>query len=150
MKVVPFVPRRSVEAGPWQSAELEQIVAACATSIAQGEVSGWETGATETGDPQVYLLGPAPDHDCILCVSRFGRLYILEDGNGRILLEHDALGILTEQVRAMVQRRKSALALKVLAAWLAIKETFEERIEPALAEPVEVLSHVAPQLAALA
>jgi hypothetical protein len=35
-------------------------------------------------------------------------------------------------------------------AWFALRETFEEKIEPALAEPIEMLSLVAPQFAALA
>ena len=41
-----------------------------ADAIAAGEASGWEVGVTENGDPQVYLIGPPPDHDCILCISR--------------------------------------------------------------------------------
>lgn len=148
MKVVPFPPRH-VQGG-WQSAELDRMIEACAAPLSRGEIGGWEVGRTESGDPQIYLLGPAPDHDCVLCVSRLGRLYVLEDGHGRILFEHDVLAAMAERLRATFQRRKSALMLKALATWLAVKETFEERIEPALAEPVELLSHVAPQLAALA
>ena len=50
---------------------------ACAVHIPGGQASGWELGETERGDPQLYLLGPAPEHDCILSISRLGRLYIL-------------------------------------------------------------------------
>ena len=38
------------------------------------------SGTTEHGDPQVYLIGPPPDYDCILSISRLGRLYVIEDG----------------------------------------------------------------------
>ena len=50
----------------WQANELAKLTNACAASIPSGDVSGWEVGTTEYGDPQLYLLGPAPDHDCIL------------------------------------------------------------------------------------
>ncbi|MFN3657506.1 MAG: hypothetical protein ACK4UO_09665 [Pseudolabrys sp.] len=147
MNVLQFVPREASR--HWQRAEMNTLLAACGDSLDKGAVSGWEIGETESGDPQLYLLGPAPDHECILCVSRLGRLYVLEDGEGRILCEHDAVGQLSKQVSSALGRRKGAIAARALAVWLAIKETFEERIEPALSEPVEVLSHIAPQLVAL-
>ena len=150
MKVVQF-PTRTAAGSPgiWPSAELQNVIDACAASISRGDVGGWEVGATEAGDPQLYLLGPAPDHECILCVSRLGRLYVLEDGQGRIVFEHDAMGVLIEQVRGALSRKKAAIVARAAVAWLAIKETFEERVEPMLAEPAEILSHVAPQLVAL-
>jgi hypothetical protein len=147
MSVLQFAPRETSR--HWQRAEMNTLLAACGESLDKGAVSSWEIGETECGDPQLYLLGPAPDHECILCVSRLGRLYVLEDGDGRILCEHDAIGQLTEQVSGALRRKKGALVARALAAWLAIKETFEERIEPAMAEPVEVFSHIAPQLVAL-
>jgi transcriptional regulator with XRE-family HTH domain len=42
----------------WQSSELQQVMQTCAASIAAGEASGWEIGATDLGDPQVYLGRP--------------------------------------------------------------------------------------------
>ncbi len=147
MNVLQFARRETSR--HWQRTEMNTLLAACGESLDKGTVSGWEIGETECGDPQLYLLGPAPDHECILCVSRLGRLYVLEDGDGRILCEHDAIGQLTEQVGSALQRKKGFIVARALAAWLAIKETFEERIEPAMAEPVEVLSHIAPQLVAL-
>lgn len=147
MNVLQFAPRETSR--HWQRSEMNTLLAACGESLDKGTVSGWEIGQTECGDPQLYLLGPAPDHECILCVSRLGRLYVLEDGDGRILCEHDAIGQLTEQVGSALQRKKGFIVARALAAWLAIKETFEERIEPAMAEPMEVLSHIAPQLVAL-
>ena len=60
------------------------------------------------------------------------------------------MGLLAEQVRGVLRRKKSALVARAVVAWLAIKETFEERLEPMLGEPAEFLTHIAPQLAALA
>lgn len=133
----------------WQRGEMNTLLAACGESLEKGTVTGWEVGETECGDPQLYLLGPAPDRECVLCVSRLGRLYVLEDGEGRILCEHDALGSLSDQVRHALRHKKAAIIARATVVWLAIKETFEERIEPVFAEPAEMLSHVAPQLVAL-
>jgi hypothetical protein len=130
--------------------ELQQVMAACAGSIAAGEASGWETGSTERGDPQVYLLGPPPDHDCILCISRIGRRYIIEDGNGRVLFEHDDPMLLGEQATAALRRRKAAIVARIAVAWCALREAVEEKTEALAAEPMEFLTHIAPQLAALA
>lgn len=151
MKVVQFPARPPAAAfGVWHTAELQNVIDACAASILRGEISGWEVGTTEAGDPQLYLLGPAPECECITCVSRVGRLYILEDGQGRVVFEHDAIHLLAEQMRMALQRKKAAIVARIVFAWIALKETFEERVEPVLAEPAELLSHVAPQLAVLA
>ena len=147
MTVVSFRPREAAHA--WQKTERTALLTACGDSVQKGIVVDWESGVTAAGDPQLYLLGPAPDHDCILCISRLGRLYVLEDGEGRVLYEHDAIAVLTEEVRGALRRKKGTIVARALVAWLAIKETFEERIEPLLAEPAELLAHVAPQLVAL-
>lgn len=147
MTVVQFP--RSEAAQNWQRGEMNTLLAACGESLERGTVTGWEVGETECGDPQLYLIGPAPDHECILCVSRLGRQYVLEDGEGRILCEHDAIGRLSDQVRHALRHKKGAIIARATVVWLAIKETFEERIEPVFAEPAEVLSHVAPQFVAL-
>jgi hypothetical protein len=147
--VIPFP--RSLPQAPrgWQNEELQQIVAACSGSVAAGEASGWEIGVTEQNDPQVYLLGPAPDYDCILCISRVGRNYLIEDGRGRVLMEHDATMLLAEQALSALRRRKEMLLAKVAIAWAAFREAFEEKTEALTAEPMEILAHFAPQLAAL-
>lgn len=148
MTVVPFA-RREDALGGWQRYEVQRVADACAEPISRGEVSGWETGTTETGDPQLYLLGPAPEHECLVCLSRLGRLYVLEDGQGRILYEHDAIDVLAEQVRGTLRRKKASIVARVAVAWFAVREAFEEKVEPAMAEPMEMLSLMAPQLAAL-
>src|SRR5260370_24292646 len=74
-------------AGLWSETELNTMVAALNVAIASGNGRGWETGITETGDAQFYLLGPLPDQACELCVSRLGGRYILEDGSAQLFLE---------------------------------------------------------------
>ncbi|MGC1844412.1 MAG: hypothetical protein WA730_18800, partial [Pseudolabrys sp.] len=89
MNVVKFPPVALQATDGWQSAELQQFLAVSSGAIAAGEASGWDVGVTERGDPQVFLVGPPPDYDCILSISRLGRLYVIEDGAGRVLFEHD-------------------------------------------------------------
>jgi hypothetical protein len=150
MNIVAFRRHPASRSQSWQPAEMQTITGACAAFVSQGEASGWETGATEQGDPQLYVVGPAPDHDCVLSVSRLSRLYVLEDGEGRVLFEHDSVMLLAEQMRTALRRRKGAIIARVALAWCVVRETIEEKIEPLLAEPVELLAHFAPQLAALA
>ena len=148
--VVKFPGRLPPPPQGWQHDELQHIVAACSGSVAAGEASGWEVGVTDEGDPQVYLIGPQPNYDCILCISRIGRQYVIEDGHGRVLLEHDSPALFAEQAIAALRRRKEILLTKVAVAWHAFREAFEEKAEALTAEPMEVLVHFAPQLAALA
>jgi hypothetical protein len=148
MTVVKF-PCRTTPQG-WQNAELQRLMSACAVHLPTERATGWEYGETECGDPQIYLLGPAPEHDCILSISRLGHLYILEDGNGRVIFEHSNLVLLAEQAAAALRNKKRAILAQIAVAWCAMREFYEEKIEPAMAEPMEVVSHFAPQLAALA
>ena len=150
MNVVKFPRTNNRMDDGWQSIELQQFLAVSANAIAAGEASGWEVGVTENGDPQVFLLGPPPDYDCILCISRLGRLYVIEDGAGRVLFEHDNPMLLAEQATAALRRHKATIVARVTVAWCALREAFEEKTEAMMAEPIELLSHIAPQLAALA
>lgn len=149
MNVVKFP---TVPAAPlgWQTAEVQRLMSACAAHARHWRATGWEYGMTERGEPQLYLLGPLPEQDCILSVSRLGRLYVLEDGQGRVLYEHHNLLLLAEQASAALRKSGRALVARVAVAWCALREFVEEKVEPVLAEPVEVLTHIAPQLAALA
>jgi hypothetical protein len=58
--------------------------------------------------------------------------------------------LLTEQATAALRRRKSAIIARVAVAWCALREAFEEKTEAIMAEPIELLTHIAPQLVALA
>jgi len=58
--------------------------------------------------------------------------------------------MLAEQATAALRRRKSAIVARVAVAWCALRETIEEKTEAMMAEPIEFLTHIAPQLTALA
>lgn len=148
MTVVPF-PAQTPVAGIWSPAELNHVAANLALSIENGDAEGWEVGATEAGDPQLYLLGPAPDHDCILCVSRLGSLYVLEDGAGRLVSEHNSLLALADAVKRAVHSRQARLVTRLALFCCALRETFQERYETVIGEGEELLVHLAPQLAAI-
>ena len=149
MTVVKFPRKQEPSPQGWQSGELTKLTNACLT-VPNSDLSSWEVGTTERGDPQLYLLGAAPEHDCILTVSRLGRLSVLEDGKGQVLFETDNHQLLVEQTCAALRKRRSQIVAKVTACWCTAREFFEEKVEPVLAEPIEIITHFAPQLAALA
>jgi hypothetical protein len=149
MNVVAFPGRPEGAPADWHARELQEVLRASASAISRGEASGWEVGHTEVGDPQFYLLGPAPDYECLLCISRLGRVYVLEDGQGRVLVEDDGLVAMAEQVRDALWRGKSAIVARIAVAWYLVRETIEERTDAIMAESHEMLAHFAPQLAAL-
>ena len=70
MSVVAF--ERKPITGVWSESELNTIVAALSAALAPATGREWETGTTENGDAQFYLLGSLPDQACELCVSRIG------------------------------------------------------------------------------
>jgi hypothetical protein len=149
MTVVPFTSRRPRGRGTWSAGELNQVAVGLAPSVDRGDAEGWEVGVTEAGDPQLYLIGPAPDHDCILCVSRLGSLYVLEDGAGRVLAEHNSLLVLAEAAKRVLLDRQGRLITRLALFWCALRETFQERTEAMIGEGEDLLVHVAPQLAAI-
>jgi hypothetical protein len=149
MNVVRFPRTIETPLQGWQSAELQQFVRACAPAMASGEVTSWEIGKTDLGDPQIYLIGPPPDYDCMLCISRLGGRYVLEDGAGKVLIEHDNPMLLAEQATAALRRRKAAIVARIAVAWCALREAIEEKTEALMAEPLELLTHMAPQLTVL-
>jgi hypothetical protein len=144
MTVIAFRPRLRQQDGDWRPAELEVIVDRLARERA------WEVGLTELGDPQFYLLGPQPQVECLLCISRLGPTYVVEDGAGRVLLEHNSLTVLAEQARAFLQKKRTQVAARLALTWCALREACEARLEGAVSESEELLAHFGPQLAALA
>ena len=129
--------------------EFNTIVAALQAALAPSTGREWETGTTEHGDAQFYLLGPRPDQACELCVSRIGARYILEDGSGRLLFEHRNLDIVALHARAAVPST-SWLMVRAITLWCAIRNAIHEKLEPMIAESEELLVQFAPQLAAFA
>ena len=147
MSVVAF--ERRQDAAAWTETELDTIVAALHAAIAPATGRTWETGATENGDVQFYLLGPRPEEACQLCVSRIGGQYVLEDGSGRLLFEHRNLGLVALHAKAAVASTPW-LMVRAVMLWFAMRNTIQEKFEPILVEGEELLVQVAPQLAAFA
>jgi len=147
MSVVAF--ERRQDGAVWTEAELNAIVAGLHSALAPSGGRTWETGETENGDVQFYLLGPQPEEACELCVSRIGRKYILEDGSGRLLFEHQNLDLVVLHAKAAVSSTPRLLARAILL-WCAVRSTIQEKFEPILVEGEELLVQVAPQLAAFA
>ncbi len=145
MSVVAF--ERKQDSGEWSEKELGALVAAFGAASRTGR--HWETGMTESGDAQFYLLGPLPDQACELCISRIGGRYILEDGSGRLLFEHRNLELVALHARAAVPST-SWLMVRAITLWCAIRNTLHEKVEPLLVEGEELLVQFVPQLAAFA
>ena len=140
MSVIDF-PQRS---GDWRADELRQLV-----SLADAARLSWGTGATERGEAQFYVLGPAPEHDCVLCVSRLAHGYVVEDGAGRLIGEAPSLDrFAVEAARAAIRGSRS-LVTRVLVGWVTLRLTIEEKLEPIFEESEELLARFAPQMAAM-
>jgi hypothetical protein len=145
MSVVAF--ERKQDSGEWSEKELSTLVAALGAASRTGRE--WETGMTEQGDAQFYLLGPLPEQACELCVSRIGGRYILEDGSGRLLFEHRSLEPVALHAKAAVPSM-SWLMVRAVTLWCAIRNTIHEKVEPLLVDGEELLVQFVPQLAAFA
>ena len=142
MTVVLF--ERKLIAGPWSDAELN-VVAGALGGLCNGD---WDTGLTETGDAQLYLLGPRPDQACELCVSRVGGRYILEDGTGRLLFEHCSLPLVAMHARSALRITRWSLVGRIVVVWCTIRAAIHDRVEPLLGESEELLAQLTPQLTA--
>ena len=151
MNVVAFKSRPDEDTGHWRNDELQQLVGIFAAHAAKGDAGDWATGLTEAGDPQFYLLDAAGTQDCLLCISRLGRDYILEDGKGHVVCENDNLARVAETANRMSFGSSGlGIAARLGLVWIALRHHYEEKIEPLFAEPMELLTHVFPQLAAFA
>ena len=150
MTVIAFPSRLQRAGGDGPATEFKEVVQTLAGEREAGAVVAWDVGVTELGDPQLYLLGPPPHDECVLCISRLGRLYVLEDGAGQVLLEHNSLLVLAEQARRVLQKKQTQIVGRVAVLWCAIRELFEEKLEPIVGESEELLTHLVPQLAAFA
>jgi hypothetical protein len=148
--VIVFPPKPSRADASWRAGELEAMVEALAPALIGRDSGGYGIGATEVGDPQFYLLGPPPHDECILCISRLGRTYVLEDGAGQVLYEHNSLVVLAEQAKSALRRKKAQIVARAGLLWCAARAAFEEKLEAVACEGEELLAHVVPQLAALA
>jgi hypothetical protein len=150
MTVIAFPPKPLQSDGSWRAGELAAMVEALAPALTGRESGGYDIGVTEVGDPQFYLLGPPPHDECILCISRLGRTYVLEDGAGQVLYEHNSLVVLAEQAKSALRRRRAQIVARAVLLWCAARAAFEEKLEAVAGEGEELLAHVVPQLAVLA
>jgi hypothetical protein len=143
-------PHRRVERGIGRARELELLRQTFARELATRRVDGWEVDTTEQGDPQYYLVGPPPSHHCLLTITRLGQVYVLEDGRGTVLCENDCLMTIAEQARTTLRAGRGALIARLAVMWCAVREAFEEKLEPVMGESSEILAHFAPYVGALA
>jgi hypothetical protein len=148
MSVLAF--ERKQDGESWSESELHSLLAGLDAALEAEGGRTWETGMTEKGDPQFYLLGPLPDQACQLCVSRIGRRYILEDGAGQILFEHHSLPLVALHAKAAVGSRQWSLVARIALLWFTVRHTIHDKVEPLLAESEEIFLHLAPKLAAFA
>src|SRR5689334_13333633 len=124
MSVVEF-PHRPAPVSEWRRDELRELQELFHADAASAGIT-WDVGITEHGDPQFYVLGPAPDRECVLCVSRLAQGYVLEDGCGRLVGEAPSLDRFAEQAaRAAVRGGRSFIARATLLI-AAIRLTIEE------------------------
>ena len=144
MSIVEF-PRHDPLSGDWSPDELRQLIALFRADAAG---TSYAVGATERGEPQFYLLGPAPDYDCMLCVSRLAHGYVLEDGAGRVLGEAPALHHFAEQAASAALRGGRSFIARITLLLCTIRLAIEEKVEPIFEESQEILVRFAPQLAA--
>jgi hypothetical protein len=150
MTVVAFTPRaRNESCNGWRPLELTQIVDSISAEVASRKIAGWDVGTTEAGDPQFYVLTALPDNDCVLCISRLGATYVLEDGRGSVLCERDDLAPIMEAAKKQLRRGRFTVVARVMVVWFAVRQSFEEKVDAVLVESEELLMHVAPQLAAI-
>jgi hypothetical protein len=143
MNVIAFE-RKQIQ-GAWSEAELN-IIAGTLNVARNGR--DWDTGLTENGDAQLYLLGPGPEQACELCVSRIGGRYILEDGAGRLLFEHGSLPLVALHARSALRATRWWVVARIVLLWCTIRDVIHDRIEPLLTESEELLVDLTPQLAA--
>lgn len=111
MTVVAFKSPAADCPGIWHADELQQLVGIFAAHAARGDASDWAVAATEAGDPQFYLLGERPAQDCVLAISRLGRDYVLEDGEGAVIAENHNLALIADKAVALSLSARRATIL---------------------------------------
>lgn len=132
----------------WRQDELQQLVALHSACQERRRGATWSVGRTELGDPQFYMVAGAPDLDCIMCVTRIGRLYVLEDGAGSVVAEDAHLEQIAQRASAMLSpRRRLSFVARSLIGLCAFRAVLDQKAEFVLAESMEHVSRFAPQLA---
>ena len=70
---------------------------------------------------------------------------------GAVIVENHNLSAISDKaVSLSLSARKASLLARIGLVWIAVRHHYEEKVEPLFAEPMEVVTHFFPQLAALA
>jgi hypothetical protein len=77
-----------------------------------------------------------------------GRIYLLENGAGRLLQEGTSLDSLALRAKEPISP-KAPFLTRAIVGLAALRFSTEERIEPIFVETEELLTRIAPQVAAL-
>jgi hypothetical protein len=149
MTVIRLSAHREIRSGHWHRDELRELEGICAAFVTRGVASSYAVGMTERGDPQFYVLASAPDADCVLCITRVGSFYLVEDGAGGVIAKVRDLRRLAAERQDIVARSGRTIAARGLVTYWAVRKAIEDDLEPMMAEPIEILTHIAPQFAAL-
>ena len=84
-----------------------------------------------------------------MCVSRLGRLYVLENGAGSLVAEDAHLDrIVQEASKMLTRRRRLSFVARSLIGLCAFRAVLDQKAEFMLAESMEHVSRFAPQLVA--
>lgn len=140
--------RREERSAAWRRHELQQIVTSLGPVLRADPARAWDTGTTEIGDPQFYLLRQEPDESCDMCISRVGSVYVVEDGEGRVLFDGANLAALGEKAVAFLRKDRGQIIASLALAWIGLRHFVHDKVEALMAEGEDMLVHVAPQLAA--
>ena len=84
-----------------------------------------------------------------MCVTRIGRLYVLEDGAGAVVAEDVRLDQVAKAASKMLSRRRPlSFVARSLVGLCAFRAVLDQKAEFMLAESMEHVARFAPQLAA--
>jgi hypothetical protein len=160
MTVIRFEPRvgRGAPLG-WTPEELAEAMRLYGALSRRGVVADWETGSTEYGDPQFYMLSP-DEQACVRCLTRLGTgrqaFYVLEDGAGTVLGTESCLETLvTHAVRRTGSAGHLRLVARAILGLFGVNIAKDELGEPRLAFDLDgwlldSLAELAPYAAAMA
>jgi hypothetical protein len=133
----------------WRQDELQQLVALHSACEQKRNGCAWSVGHTDLGDPQFYMTSEGPELDCIMCVTRVGRLYVLEDGAGSVVAEDARLDQVARAASKMLSRRRPlSFVARSLVGLCAVRAVLDQKAEFMIAESMEHVARFAPQLAA--
>src|SRR5947209_7231577 len=97
--------------GRWSTAEFAELTRLFGTCLKRcAGAATFETGETDTGDPQFYVVGAGPDLPCIAFASRIGEddgtvRYVVQDGRGEVVGEGETVAAAVDMAVSMLTPR---------------------------------------------